>query len=78
MLPQSDLVIFCYPPLRFLSNDSRFTTPSSASALRQNRHSMHGFPPVCPNFVIELHGKPGSLAELQDKTESVWLANGVD
>jgi len=39
---------------------------------------MHGFPPVCPNFVIELHGKPGSLAELQDKTESVWLANGVD
>jgi len=39
---------------------------------------MDGFPSRCRNFHDRLHGEPGSLAELQHKMESVWMANGAE
>jgi Uma2 family endonuclease len=34
------------------------------------------FPPLCPDFVIELRSESDSLKELQKKMEEEWLANG--
>ncbi len=36
-----------------------------------------GFPPVCPEFVIELRSPSDKLADLQAKME-MWIANGAE
>jgi Uma2 family endonuclease len=36
-----------------------------------------GFPPVCPEFVIELRSPSDNLADLQAKME-IWIANGAE
>jgi Uma2 family endonuclease len=36
-----------------------------------------GFPPVCPEFVIELRSSSDNLVDLQAKME-MWIANGAE
>jgi len=66
--------------IRLPDGSLRSANASYATEARMPKRAIprDGFPSVCPNFVIELYGKPGSLAELQNKMESVWLANGVE
>ncbi len=35
------------------------------------------FPPICPEFVLELRSDSDSLNELRDKMQKTWIANGA-
>jgi Uma2 family endonuclease len=57
-----------------LSPDASYLSEERLRSLP--KEGLRGFPPVCPDFVIELRSESDALQELQDKM-SDWIANGA-
>jgi Uma2 family endonuclease len=56
------------------SPDAAWVEMSRWAALTEKQQTR--FPPLCPDFVIELRSESDSLKELQNKMQNEWLANG--
>jgi Uma2 family endonuclease len=72
---------------RFFDSSTAFRLPSSAirspdiSFIAQDRweelskSEKESFPPICPDFVLEIRSKTDRLTDLQEKMEE-WMSNG--
>ncbi len=56
------------------SPDAAWVEKSRWDALTEQQKAK--FPPLCPDFVIELRSESGSVKELQKKVTEQWLGNG--
>lgn len=65
---------FRLPDGSTLSPDASYVSEKRLQALPSG--SLRGFPPVCPDFVIELRSESDGLGALEKKMED-WLANGA-
>jgi Uma2 family endonuclease len=65
---------FRLPDGSILSPDAAYASPQTLSRLPQAE--LKGFPPVCPDFVIELLSESDRLRKLRQKIED-WMANGA-
>jgi Uma2 family endonuclease len=65
---------FYLPDNSILSPDAAYISPKTLRQIACEKQT--AFFPVCPDFVIELLSKSGTLAETQNKMER-WIANGV-
>jgi Uma2 family endonuclease len=65
---------FRLPDGSILSPDAAYVSEARLKALPKG--AMRGFPPVCPDFVIELLSDSDSPAKIQAKMED-WMANGA-
>jgi Uma2 family endonuclease len=66
--------MFCLPNGAFRSPDVAWITLDRWQALSHEQQV--GFPPLCPDFVIELRSTSDSLGSLQDKMQE-YLDNGA-
>ena len=64
---------FRLPSSAIRSPDLAFITLARWNSLNQSERE--GFPPICPDFVLELRSKTDKLADLQSKM-SEWLEAG--
>ncbi len=67
-------VIFCLPDGSKRSPDASWV--ASNRWLGLSKEERKKFPPICPDFVIELRSESDTLQELQDKMNS-YLSNGI-
>jgi Uma2 family endonuclease len=65
---------FRLPDGSTLSPDASYVSEERLRALPKD--ALRGFPPVCPDFVIELRSESDSVRELKSKMED-WIANGA-
>lgn len=56
------------------SPDAAFVSTSKWSSLTSEQKKK--FPPVCPDFIIELKSESDTIADLRKKIMEDWLANG--
>lgn len=56
------------------SPDAAFVTTPQWDALTEEQKK--NFPPVCPDFIIELKSESDTIADLRKKITEDWLANG--
>jgi Uma2 family endonuclease len=56
------------------SPDAAFVTAPRWDALTEEQKKK--FPPVCPDFIIELKSESDTIADLRKKITEDWLANG--
>lgn len=56
------------------SPDAAFVNASKWDALTEEQKKK--FPPVCPDFIIELKSESDTIADLRKKITEDWLANG--
>jgi Uma2 family endonuclease len=66
--------MFCLPNGAFRSPDAAWITLDRWQALSHEQQV--GFPPLCPDFVIELRSASDSLGSLQEKMQE-YLDNGA-
>src|SRR6266850_3421988 len=66
--------VFTLPNSAKRSPDVSWVSKNRWDALTQNEKEQ--FPPVCPDFVVELRSRTDSVAELQVKLEE-YIANGA-
>jgi Uma2 family endonuclease len=67
-------VIFCLPDGSKRSPDASWIAPARWEAM--SMEDRKSFPPICPDFVIELRSESDMLKELQDKM-SMYSENGI-
>lgn len=65
---------FRLPDGSTLSPDASYVSEERLGALPPG--SLRGFPPVCPDFVVELRSESDSLGSLEEKMVG-WIANGA-
>jgi len=65
---------FRLPDGSTLSPDASYVSEERLHTLPKD--GLRGFPPVCPDFVIELRSESDSARELKDKMAD-WIANGA-
>ncbi|HUH61756.1 MAG TPA: Uma2 family endonuclease [Terracidiphilus sp.] len=65
---------FRLPDGSTLSPDASYVSAERLRALPKD--ALRGFPPVCPDFVIELRSESDPIRELKSKMED-WIANGA-
>ena len=65
---------FGLPDGSTLSPDASHVSQERLRALPKG--ALRGFPPVCPDFVIELRSESDSIQELKNKMDD-WIANGA-
>lgn len=64
---------FKLPDNSVLAPDAAFISKARWDALTQEQREK--FPPLCPDFIIEVRSPSDSIKQLQSKMES-WIANG--
>jgi Uma2 family endonuclease len=65
---------FRLPDGSTLSPDASYVSEERLNALPKD--ALRGFPPVCPDFVIELRSESDRIGELKSKMAD-WIANGA-
>ncbi|PSB04973.1 Uma2 family endonuclease [Merismopedia glauca] len=70
----SSSTIFHLPNGAFRSPDVAWVSQERWSALSEDERA--GFPPICPDFVIELRSRTDRLPPLQEKMQE-YLENGI-
>ena len=65
---------FRLPNTSVRSPDAAWVEKSRWEALNEKEQKQ--FPPICPDFVIELRSESDSLKDLDKKIQEEWLANG--
>ena len=71
----SSSTIFSLPNGGDRSPDAAWVEQARWNALTDKQKK--GFPPICPNFVIELHSQSDALKSLQEKMQE-YLDSGLD
>ena len=65
---------FRLPDSSILSPDAAYVSQERLAKLPKG--SLRGFPPVCPDFVIELLSESDSLSQAEEKMQD-WISNGA-
>jgi Uma2 family endonuclease len=65
---------FRLPSSAFRSADAAFVVNERWLALTDEQRKK--FPPICPDFIIELRSPTDSIDSLKKKIREDWLANG--
>jgi Uma2 family endonuclease len=66
---------FRLPSTAILSPDLAFISTARWTAL--NKWEKESFPPICPDFVLEIRSKTDKLTDLQSKMEE-WIEGGCE